>query len=262
MKSVSYTAFLSSAKTGSSAGLKDQAKNIIQHFHPVNQTASRFAPTSFLLDYSTKKYIYVDASCFDLLGYSADYFLETGLEEYISKWHKDDFHILDTKVFCDSFSFLKTINPKNFADYIFSYNYRMLNAAGEYIKVLQRFSYISIGRQDPAGVIGVVFDITHYKNDTSIVHTIERSSVFGNSTENELVFKKIHPVLSRENSCLSKKEKEILRFIAQGLPSKHIADEMDVSTNTVNNHRRNMLAKTGCHSSSELITYAVRNGLL
>ena len=263
MKSISYTAFLNSIKKDSSSELRYRAKNIIQHFRPADRTASRFSPTTFLLDYSTRKYIYMDPACFDLTGYTADYFMETGLEEYISKWHPDDFHILDTKVFYDSMNFLKTVSPESYKDYIFSYNYRVLNAKNEYVTVLQRFSYLTVGEQVPVGVIGVAFDITHYKNDTTIVHTIERPSVYENSTVNELVFKKIHPVYAREEGrVLTQKEIQILKAIAKGFASKQIADEMSLSINTVHNHRRNMLAKTGCKSSSELINYAIRHGLV
>jgi DNA-binding CsgD family transcriptional regulator len=258
----SYKSFLNSVLNSAGSLLKDDAATVIEHFLPVRQIPFRYAPTSFLLDYSTKRYLYVDDSCYGLLGYKASYFLETGLEEYLSKWHPDDFYVIDTTVFPDNIHFLKSVRSHEYNDYIFTYNYRMLNAKGEYVTVLQRFSYIPGTHHSPAGVIGVIFDITHYKNDTSIIHTIEKASVVNNSIVNELVYKKTHAVLGCRGKILSKKEREILKFIAQGLASKQIADRISASINTINNHRRNMLAKTGCRSSSELINYAMRAGLL
>jgi DNA-binding CsgD family transcriptional regulator len=159
--------------------------------------------------------------------------------------------------------FLEGLELHEYQDYIFSYNYRVKNPKGNYIIILQRFSYIpGSSNSMPAGMIGVAFDITHYKTDTSIVHTIEKAVEYEGKFVNELVFKKVHPVYDVERNFLSKKETEIVRYIAQGLSSKQIADKMHLSINTVNNHRKNMLAKIECKSSSELIHYAIKHGLV
>ena len=54
-------------------------------------------------------------------------------------------------------------------------------------------------------------------------------------------------------ALLTRREKEILTCITEGLSSKQIADKLFISENTVSNHRKNMLAKTGAKSSAELI---------
>jgi len=130
--------------------------------------------------------------------------------------------------------------------------------------MLQRCSYIpGPATAELVGIAGVVFDITHYKTEASIVHTIERVTTNKYGTVNELVFKKVHPVYEvEEKQFLSKRELEILRCVSEGLSSKQIAHKMRLSINTVNNHRRNMLAKIGCRTSSELIKYAIKHGLV
>jgi DNA-binding CsgD family transcriptional regulator len=263
LKPLTYLEFLNSEQPASPSRLYEKADTIITHFRPAKQTISHYAPITFLLDYSNKKYIYVDEACFDLLGYTANYFLETGLEGYIGKWHPADFEIINTKIFPDTMAFLKTLSAEHYNDYIFSYNYRMKNPRGQYVTVLQRFSYIpGFDSENPSGVIGVVFDITHFKNDISIINTIEKVE-YDNGRVNELVFKKVHPIYEIERTqFLSKRELEILKFISKGLSSKQIADRMSLSINTVNNHRKNMLAKMRCKSSSELMNYAVKRGLL
>jgi DNA-binding CsgD family transcriptional regulator len=259
-----YKDFLNSIQYGSAAQLQEKAETIIEHFRPSGLTTSHYAPVTFLLDYSTKKYVYVNEACLNLLGYTAKYFLETGVEDYISKWYPEDFEIINTNIFPDSIAFLKNIPVEQYNDFIFSYNYRMKNASDEYITVLQRFSYIpGLVKEKPFGTIGIIFDITHFKNDTSIVHTIERSSEYKNDSVNELVFKKVYGVYEFGSSrYLSKKELDILKFISEGLSSKQIVGKTGLSINTINNHRKNMLAKLGCKSSSELISYAINRGLL
>ena len=267
LKPATYRAFLDSIQDVSASDLPQKAASIIEHFRPAKQIVSHLVPITFLVDFATKKYIYVGEDCFNLMGYSVKWFLENGLEEFLSKWHKADFEVINTKVFPDNIAFFKTLRPVQFNDYIISYNYRFRNPKDEYITLLQRCSFISgSAGSEPAGMIGVVFDITHYKNDSSIVHTIEKVVTNEYETVNELVFKKTHPVYdyfeTEGKQFLSKREIEILKSVSAGLSSKQIADKMRLSFNTVNNHRRNMLAKTRCNSSAELINYAVKHGLV
>jgi DNA-binding NarL/FixJ family response regulator len=61
---------------------------------------------------------------------------------------------------------------------------------------------------------------------------------------------------------LSPREVEIVRLIAQGLIAKEIADELNLSTHTIYTHRKNIMKKLNMSSSSELILYALNNGLV
>lgn len=61
---------------------------------------------------------------------------------------------------------------------------------------------------------------------------------------------------------LSQREKEIVRCIALGMPSKAIADELCISVNTVATHRRNISAKLEIHSAAALTLYAIINHLV
>jgi len=58
---------------------------------------------------------------------------------------------------------------------------------------------------------------------------------------------------------LTKREKEILSYVAEGLSSKQIALKLFISEYTVANHRKNMLAKLGAHSSAELVGASLKN---
>src|SRR5687767_14921838 len=127
IKATSYKEFLNSIQPAPDHHLKDKTNGLIEHFQQANQQASRFAPVTFVLDFSTKKYVYVAESCFDVFGYTASHFLERGLEEYLSRWHERDFSVINKTVFTDDVTFLKTLHRANYHQYIFSYNYRIKN---------------------------------------------------------------------------------------------------------------------------------------
>lgn len=244
--------------------MHEESQIVIERFSAPQPIPSRFAPVTFLLDFTKRKYLYVDESCFDLTGYTASYFLETGLEDYLKLWHPSDFGIMNKKVIPDNLEFLKTLPAEKYGSIVFSYNYRTRNSEGNFVSVLQRFSYIPSNIPGiPFGIIGVVFDITHFKNEQSIVHTIEETLRYNDGIVNKLIFKKTHPVYDIPIcQLMSKRELEVLAFMAKGLSSKQIAYKLRLSANTINNHRKKMLKKVNCKTSSELINHAVKHGLL
>lgn len=61
---------------------------------------------------------------------------------------------------------------------------------------------------------------------------------------------------------LSKREKEILNLISKGYTSQHIADELFISRYTVETHRKNILRKLNFNTSTELVKFAVIQGLV
>jgi DNA-binding CsgD family transcriptional regulator len=260
----SYRQYLELMNDSSGIKMQEESKHLIERFRGDQQKPSRFAPVIFLVDYTTKKYVHMDEGCFNLLGYSPGHYYETGVEDYLKSWHSADYDIINEKVFPDNLKFLEILPREKYANIIFSYNYRALNAKGQYVTVMQRCSYIpSYVKGTPCGVIGVAIDITHYKNDVSIVHTIEEAIEYNGSITHELLFKRIHPIYEGQTlNILSKRELEILQDISTGLSSKQIADKTDLSINTVNNHRKNMLSKMSCKSASELTNYATKHGLL
>nr|WP_319570077.1 response regulator transcription factor [uncultured Draconibacterium sp.] len=61
---------------------------------------------------------------------------------------------------------------------------------------------------------------------------------------------------------LTKREKEVLRLIANGNSTPQIADKLFIAPSTVETHRRNLIDKLGVANSKELIKYAIENDYL
>lgn len=61
---------------------------------------------------------------------------------------------------------------------------------------------------------------------------------------------------------LTNRETEILRLIVKGYLNKEIAEELNISHNTVLTHRKNIIAKTGIKTVSGLTFYCIRKGLI
>ncbi|MEW6100191.1 MAG: response regulator transcription factor [Pseudomonadota bacterium] len=65
-----------------------------------------------------------------------------------------------------------------------------------------------------------------------------------------------------ETPRLGRREREVLRLIAEGHRSAAIAEQLHISVATVEVHRRNIMRKLGLHTVAELTRYAVREGMV
>lgn len=63
-------------------------------------------------------------------------------------------------------------------------------------------------------------------------------------------------------SALTPREREIVQAIAEGRSTKQVAAALGISEATAETHRTNIMRKLGLHSVSELVRYAIRNGLV
>lgn len=61
---------------------------------------------------------------------------------------------------------------------------------------------------------------------------------------------------------LTKRETEILGYIARGLTNKQIADRLYLSFRTVNTHRTNIMQKLDIHETAGLVRHAISLGLV
>jgi len=63
-------------------------------------------------------------------------------------------------------------------------------------------------------------------------------------------------------NLLTRREKEIIKLISNGLSSKKIAEELELSFYTVETHRKNILHKIELKNTAELIRFASESGLV
>jgi two-component system, NarL family, response regulator NreC len=61
---------------------------------------------------------------------------------------------------------------------------------------------------------------------------------------------------------LSDREQQVLELIAKGLTGPQIGERLGISHKTVARHRERIMAKLNLHSSTELVKFAIRAGLI
>lgn len=68
-------------------------------------------------------------------------------------------------------------------------------------------------------------------------------------------------VLDPYNS-LTAREREVMQLAAEGLSNNDIADQLSISTRTVEQHRQNMMNKMDFKNQTDLIRFALKRGIL
>ena len=68
--------------------------------------------------------------------------------------------------------------------------------------------------------------------------------------------------LAGEAQPVTRREREVLRLIAEGVRSPAIAEQLHVSVATIEVHRRNIMRKLGLRTVAELSKHAIREGIV
>lgn len=96
---------------------------------------------------------------------------------------------------------------------------------------------------------------TIYKGDNyfnkEISDTILKSIINKSKTEQK----------EKKGDLLTKREKEIISLVVDGLTNKEIAEKLFISIRTVDTHKNNIMQKLNLKSSVELVKYAIKNNL-
>lgn len=61
---------------------------------------------------------------------------------------------------------------------------------------------------------------------------------------------------------LTKREKEVIQLISEGLSNKEIGEKLILSTHTIDSHRKNLLSKFDAKNKAELVKKAMEKGML
>jgi DNA-binding NarL/FixJ family response regulator len=114
-----------------------------------------------------------------------------------------------------------------------------------------------------AGAKGFVLKDSDISEVKEAILTVRKG---GSYFSQELLYHVIQKIKHRENESksanLSKREKEILLKICEGLSNQEIAETLFISKRTVDKHRANLLGKTNSKNTASLILFAIKNKLI
>lgn len=194
---------------------------------------------------------YVSPQISKILGCKPEEFT---IEHVMESVHPEDipyyFHYEENAV-----DFFTQLNPENFFNYKFSYDYRIKSSNGEFKRVLQQVVPLFYFPDGGARTLGIFTDISHLG-----IQGIPKLSFIGMNGAPSYYNYHLNKNFNKAEKLFTKRETEILAEVIQGTSSLEIAQKFKLSIYTIQTHRKNILKKSGCANLTELLTKSIREG--
>jgi DNA-binding NarL/FixJ family response regulator len=115
-----------------------------------------------------------------------------------------------------------------------------------------------------AGALGYILKNTGKEKLITAIETIQSGGNYlGEEVSKTLINSFIrNPRMEVMIEKLSGREKEVLECIASGLTTHEIAEQLFISKNTVETHRKNLLYKLKARNTAELVNNAYKQRLI
>lgn len=116
-----------------------------------------------------------------------------------------------------------------------------------------------------AGASGYLLKDCAFEELIMAINTVMSGQSYLSPKITDVVIKEYIKTTSKKEvsafSTLTNREREVLQLIAEGKSTKQIASYLNVSTKTVETHRRQIMEKLNIRTIAELIKYAIREGI-
>jgi DNA-binding CsgD family transcriptional regulator len=202
------------------------------------------------MEVSQSKYLYVSPNVNVFIDSSIDILKTKGLSHMAEITEENDKKGLLTFE-AKLASMLYTIPMPERKTIHYSYDYKLKSPQGSHIRVLQQNYYLNWNEEGvPMIKVGLVEDISFLKKDGKQLCKVSVGTAHTYWASNG-IRQRIEEV-----SGLSKRQLEVLELLNKGLGSHEIAQELSISTHTVDNHRRSMLDKFCVKDTTALLWLA------
>lgn len=205
-----------------------------------------------IFNLTTQNFEYVHPNVEKVLGFKSSEFT---VANYFSCVHPEDQSWM-ANFENEAGKFLFSLPSEKLFNYKVQYDLRFKTTAGNWKRIMNQAITIQLDEK------GGIYRTLAVQTDISHIKTFGKPSLsfIGINGEPSFIDIQIGEPLIPFKEVLTKREKEILLLIIEGKLNKQIAAELKISKETVDKHRKNMIAKASCSNSGELISKAIRNG--
>jgi DNA-binding CsgD family transcriptional regulator len=226
----------------------------------IDQVASFFAAGSFyyfILNFENITMDYVHEGIHTVLGIEpGDFSMEKGFEIM----HPEDLAYMNEKEAVVFDFFFNKIATEDLFNYKSVYVMRMKHTDGTYKTLLHQASVFSVSDDGKIQqTLCVHTDITYLNipinHTVSFISSKKQCYHFAKKSGNYTLIHKNDATVEKKSfkDIFSKREREIIEKLGQGLNFNEIAKALFLAPNTINTHKKNMLKKADCKNTPELI---------
>lgn len=209
----------------------------------------------FIMDFPVKRFSYVHSTIEDILGLKAK---ETTVLDLAARVHPDDAeHFIKCEERGIKFYF-QEIEPSKINKYKISYCFRMLDKNNTYRLFHHQAIALSLDKENRISkVLAIHTDISHITEKNN--HKISFISIDGSPSYLGLNLDGTPPPTK---GFFTKREVEIIAFLAEGWNTNEIAKRLFIAPDTVRTHRNNIRKKLGVKNTTQLVAESIKAGLI
>lgn len=194
---------------------------------------------------------YVDPNVVNVLGYTPD---EYTIDRLMDNIHPDDkpyFLNFEHRVV----EFFLALPFEKVSKYKVQYDIRVKAKNNTYVRLLHQALQIDYDEKNYYRTLSLQTDISHIKPEGKPCF-----SLIGLDGEPSYYNIKDANAFTKSYDRFTRRERDVLKRIVEGKSSKDIAADLYISKQTVNTHRKNILAKAGVKTPVELVGMAIKEG--
>ena len=182
------------------------------------------------------------------LGLRKDLLGENGLHRFWKRIHPVD--LADLLIVWDKLAnyLLFKVSSKHNEHITYTWNYRFKNANEEYINIVENVTPVRCNTHNKSICMLSYCTIINSEINMKVSAT---ANILKNNVYEKISF--FNTPLNNLKSKISRREKDIIYLLTLHRSSKEISNNLCISTNTVNTHRRNILKKLKLTSTGELV---------
>lgn len=223
--------------------------------------AAFFCPGPFyyyIFDFYKRDFTYLHPNVEEMIGLKPG---QQDLEHFMKRLHPEDIHHMSK---CEEAAFQFVFNkvPKEKRKfYKVSFCYRMMDPQGNYRMYLHQVISLSLNEEGAMEhSFGVDTDISHLttKNNYKISFIgYNGEPSYYNLDPGELVSE-----YTPTKSLFSAREVEVIKLMAEGFTAAETAEKLSLSAETVKTHIKNILSRSECKNTPQLIVKCIKEGLI
>lgn len=227
----------------------------------IEQMANLFAAGSyfyFIVDFENLELNMLNDSVESILGiapgiYPLDKMLEIVHPEDIEKMHEKESAAIDF--------ILNKIPKEQITYYKVVYLIRLKHKDGTYKTILHQSKPLVMSQDGKVQkTLAIYTDVTYL--NMPIDHKISFVSNKFPSYHSLQIGESLNANSKSSLDTMTEREKEIIELLSHGKNFNQMAKILNVSPHTVNTHKRNILKKTKCNNTTELVARCIREGAI
>ncbi len=231
-----------------------------EDYEVLKKTLSNSSGIVFLCDIPSKSYLMVSENCKSILGITPADFIKGGITTGIGLFPSHQVNTIANKILPMMFEHFDKLGKKNQSkDIRASYSTLVKCKDNSYRWFLHQVTVVETDALGaPVKALKLLTDIDELKisDHMDFYLSVRDPNNFFKVFFSEKYYSENPKIM------LSNREIEVLQLISQGLSTKEVAEQLNISENTVSNHRKNMLHRSKVTSTGELVKEAYSCGLI